>query len=222
MAFKVSTKINLPKEHFNILTIHLQFLLFAAFVAVASASFEGPALEYGLPAPVVAPAVEYGAPAVEYAAPALEYGVPALPAPIARTVIPAPAPIPIAAPSPAHYDFGYTVSDALTGDHKSRHESRRGDLVTGSYSLIDADGTRRVVDYNAGVHGFNAVVRKEPIAIPAPIAPIAPVVEEARIAPIALERTIGLPEIVAPATTYGAPALEYGAPALTYGPPALF
>lgn len=36
----------------------------------------------------------------------------------------------------------------------------------GSYSLIDSDGTKRTVDYAADAHnGFNAVVRKEPLAV---------------------------------------------------------
>ncbi|VVC93495.1 unnamed protein product, partial [Leptidea sinapis] len=45
----------------------------------------------------------------------------------------------LAAPShyAAHpkYDFAYSVSDPHTGDHKSQHESRDGDVVHGSYSL---------------------------------------------------------------------------------------
>lgn len=32
----------------------------------------------------------------------------------------------------------------------------------GQYSVVDADGTRRIVDYTAdALHGFNAVVRRE-------------------------------------------------------------
>lgn len=61
-----------------------------------------------------------------------------------------------------HYTYAYSVNDALTGDSKSQSESRQGDVVTGQYSLIEADGTRRIVDYTADpVNGFNAVVRKE-------------------------------------------------------------
>ncbi|XP_066600110.1 larval cuticle protein A2B-like [Prorops nasuta] len=78
------------------------------------------------------------------------------------------------------YTYGYDVKDALTGDSKSQHETRNGDVVTGSYSLIEADGTRRVVEYTADpINGFNAVVHREPAAIVKPIvakvAPIAPV-----------------------------------------------
>jgi len=45
---------------------------------------------------------------------------------------------------------------------KSQQETRSGDVVQGAYSLIEADGTRRIVEYTADpVHGFNAVVRRE-------------------------------------------------------------
>lgn len=64
-------------------------------------------------------------------------------------------------PNP-QYSFSYDIHDGLTGDAKSQHESRDGDVVKGQYSLIEADGTRRIVDYTADpVHGFNAVVTKE-------------------------------------------------------------
>ncbi|VEN40251.1 unnamed protein product [Callosobruchus maculatus] len=72
--------------------------------------------------------------------------------------------------APAHYDFGYAVSDPHTGDAKSQHESRRGDVVHGSYSLVDSDGSKRTVEYTADDHnGFNAVVHKEPAVHPAPV-----------------------------------------------------
>lgn len=63
-------------------------------------------------------------------------------------------------PNP-HYTFAYTVNDQQTGDSKSQHESRAGDVVRGQYSLTDSDGTRRTVDYSADPHnGFNAVVQR--------------------------------------------------------------
>ncbi|EDS39236.1 cuticle protein [Culex quinquefasciatus] len=68
--------------------------------------------------------------------------------------------------APAHYEFSYSVHDAHTGDIKSQHESRNGDQVQGQYSLLDADGHQRIVDYTADDHnGFNAVVRREPAAV---------------------------------------------------------
>lgn len=46
---------------------------------------------------------------------------------------------------------------------KDQHETRVGGNVRGQYSLLEADGTRRIVDYSADPHtGFNAVVRKDP------------------------------------------------------------
>ncbi|XP_037826933.1 adult-specific cuticular protein ACP-22-like [Lucilia sericata] len=57
------------------------------------------------------------------------------------------------------YDFSYGVKDTKTGDIKSHSESRDGGNVKGSYSLKEADGTTRVVEYSADKHkGFNAVV----------------------------------------------------------------
>uniref|UniRef100_A0A182W8F3 Uncharacterized protein n=1 Tax=Anopheles minimus TaxID=112268 RepID=A0A182W8F3_9DIPT len=65
---------------------------------------------------------------------------------------------------PTEYHFEYSVHDAHTGDIKQQHEERHGDKVTGQYSLIDADGYRRVVDYTADKHtGFVANVHREPI-----------------------------------------------------------
>ncbi|CAH0604983.1 unnamed protein product [Chrysodeixis includens] len=55
------------------------------------------------------------------------------------------------------YDFGYEVSDEHTGDHKSQHEHRDGDVVKGYYSLHEPDGTIRHVDYHGDDHsGFHA------------------------------------------------------------------
>lgn len=67
-------------------------------------------------------------------------------------------------PNP-QYSYAYNVHDTLTGDAKSQQETRNGDSVQGSYSLLEADGTRRIVEYTADPHnGFNAVVHKEPAA----------------------------------------------------------
>lgn len=78
-----------------------------------------------------------------------------------------------------HYSYTYSVNDALTGDNKSQSESRQGDVVTGQYSFIEADGTRRIVDYTADpVNGFNAVVRKEG-AVAKVVAPVAKVLAPA-------------------------------------------
>ncbi|EEB10692.1 cutile protein, putative [Pediculus humanus corporis] len=61
-----------------------------------------------------------------------------------------------------HYDhYRKKIHDAHTGDVKQQHEVRDGDVVKGSYSLVEPDGTTRVVEYTADKHnGFNAVVKK--------------------------------------------------------------
>ena len=90
--------------------------------------------------------------------------------------------VPAPDPSAPKYSFGYDIHDGYTGDLKSQHETRHGDVVKGSYSVLDPDGTKRTVDYTADPHnGFNAVVRKEPSgykphgpAAPFPPAPAPP------------------------------------------------
>ncbi|XP_011497705.1 PREDICTED: larval cuticle protein A2B-like [Ceratosolen solmsi marchali] len=109
-----------------------------------------------------------------------------LPAPVA--VAPAPvaiAPAPVAFAKLGEYDphpqysYAYDVQDALTGDSKSQQETRDGDVVQGSYSLIEADGTRRIVEYTADpVNGFNAVVHREPAVIKPVVAAAIPIVEK--------------------------------------------
>ena len=59
------------------------------------------------------------------------------------------------------YKFEYGVKDGHTGDHKSQWETRDGDVVKGEYTLDEADGTKRVVEYSSDKkNGFNAVVKK--------------------------------------------------------------
>lgn len=66
------------------------------------------------------------------------------------------------AATPPKYNFAYDVSDAYTGDYKTQTEVRDGDSVKGQYTVVEPDGTRRVVDYTADEeNGFNAVVSKE-------------------------------------------------------------
>ncbi|XP_049293237.1 cuticle protein 8-like [Anopheles funestus] len=59
------------------------------------------------------------------------------------------------------YKFEYGVKDPHTGDHKSQWEVRDGDVVKGAYTLHEADGTERVVEYKSDGHnGFEADVKK--------------------------------------------------------------
>jgi hypothetical protein len=69
--------------------------------------------------------------------------------------------------------------------------------------LIEADGTRRIVDYTADpVHGFNAVVHKEGQAHPAPIAKVIA-------QPVAVQKTFVQPAIQK--TLISQPAVAYHA-----------
>ncbi|XP_049799061.1 cuticle protein 21-like [Schistocerca nitens] len=165
-----------------------KLFIFAAVVAVARAGYLGAPAVVAPGAPLAARA--YAAPA--YAAPAYAaYAAPAYAAPIARAYAPAlraapvavapalrAAPVAVAAPAAVaaeydpnpQYSYAYDVQDALTGDSKTQHETRNGDVVQGSYSLVEPDGSIRTVDYTADpVNGFNAVVHKEAGAHPAPV-----------------------------------------------------
>ncbi|XP_068630556.1 larval cuticle protein A1A-like [Battus philenor] len=121
--------------------------------AVSSQSIlrhDQPRASYGIaPVAYAAAPAHYAAPIISHAAPVISHA-----APTARLVA-------------AHheeyahpqYEFSYSVSDAHTGDNKSQHESRDGDAVHGEYSLLEADGSVRTVQYSADDHsGFNAVV----------------------------------------------------------------
>jgi len=97
--------------------------------------------------------------------------------------------------------YSYAVNDAVTGDNKEQHESRDGDVVSGSYSLVEPDGSRRTVDYTADpVNGFNAVVNKEPAATPVIAKVATPVIAK-----------------VATPVAYHAP-LAYHAPVVAHAP----
>ncbi|CAI6357745.1 unnamed protein product [Macrosiphum euphorbiae] len=64
------------------------------------------------------------------------------------------------------YHFQYAVHDPLTGDEKSQNEVGDGHgSVKGTYSLVEPDGSTRVVEYTADdEHGFRAEVKRiEPV-----------------------------------------------------------
>lgn len=150
---------------------------------------------------------------------------------------------PIAAPvakavhgsySPPQYSFSYGVNDPHTGDNKEHHETRSGDVVRGSYSLVEPDGIRRTVDYTADPHnGFNAVVHRTPAVSSAPLAKVATPVAATYSAhlvkvatPVAATYSAPLAKVATPVTaTYSAPLTTVAvpvskavfAPALTYG-----
>ncbi|XP_073951626.1 cuticle protein 19-like [Choristoneura fumiferana] len=108
-----------------------------------------------------------GMAAPQYALPGSLYGhAPVLHAPVVH------APVVAEPVSYPKYAFNYGVKDPHTGDIKSQQEERDGDVVKGSYSLVEPDGSTRTVAYSADDHnGFNAVVHKTGHAVhPAPVA----------------------------------------------------
>ncbi|CAG9814367.1 unnamed protein product [Phaedon cochleariae] len=59
------------------------------------------------------------------------------------------------------YNFSYGVEDHHTGDIHSQKESRDGDHTQGEYSIVEHDGSVRIVRYSVkGNSGFNAVVER--------------------------------------------------------------
>lgn len=95
------------------------------------------------------------------------------------------------------YSYAYDVQDSITGDFKSQQETRSGDVVKGSYSLLDSDGLHRTVDYTADpTNGFNAVVQREPVKIVAQN----PNDELKIIGPVQIDAKIVEPEIPIAAT----------------------
>ncbi len=94
-------------------------------------------------------------------------------------------------PNP-QYNYGYSVSDALTGDSKTATESRNGDVVQGQYSLVEPDGAIRTVTYTADpINGFNAVVdRQAPGVVKAVAAPVAVAQPVLRAAPVAVAQPV--------------------------------
>ena len=184
-----------------------KLIVLAAFVAVARGGVVAP----------VAYAAHAGLAHAAYAAPLAAKAVVAAPvayaAPVAKAVVAAPAYAKTVVadeydPHP-QYSYAYDVQDALTGDSKSQHESRDGDVVHGSYSLVEPDGSRRTVEYTADpVNGFNAVVHKDAAVVKAAVA--APVVAKVA-APLAYAAPVA--KVAAPlayaAHGYAAPAAYF-------------
>ncbi|XP_001688325.2 uncharacterized protein LOC5667565 [Anopheles gambiae] len=169
-----------------------KFAVFAAIVTVASAVAIHPSPLGAYHAPLGA----YHAPLGAYHAPLGAYpAVAKVAAPLAVAKVAAPYAEYDANPQ---YSYSYAVADAVTGDNKNQQESRSGDVVTGSYSLVEPDGTRRTVEYNADpINGFNAVVHREPLAVKA----VAPIAKYA--APLAYP---AVAKVAAPYAPYGYPA----------------
>ncbi|CAG9566535.1 unnamed protein product [Danaus chrysippus] len=120
--------------------------------------------------------------------------------------------VPVARADADYTSFAYDVADPYTGDFKSQVETRVGGNVRGQYSLLDADGTKRTVDYAADdLSGFNAVVRKDPAVLTAPVAAVAPAVA----APAVIAaRTVAAPAIYAESAPALVAARAYALPSV--------
>lgn len=114
------------------------------------------------------------------------------------------------------YAFEYGVSDPYTGDHKSQWETKDvHGTVRGSYSLLEPDGTTRIVDYIADQHGFRAVVKK--IGIHGHALSV-----ESHGGADAGPRLLDNPIVVAePGVAYPEPAVAYPAPSVAYSSPSV-
>jgi Insect cuticle protein len=156
-----------------------KFVLFCAAIAVASAG--------------VIPAYEQS-----YYQPSHSYVQPAAHAIVKQVVHEA----------PANYDFNYEVHDTHTGDIKRQHETAKDGVISGQYSLYDADGYHRVVEYTADDHnGFQANVRREPTG------------HAQQAVKVIAQPAIAVQKVIAaPAVHYSAPVHSYqhAAPVVSY------
>ncbi|CAG9133194.1 unnamed protein product [Plutella xylostella] len=152
--YQVTNSNNLKKTN-----MAAKFMTFACLVAAAAAVHVPVAKVAYAPAQVqyAAAPVQYASAPVQYASAPVHYAAPVAysHAPVAKLAYAEPE-------APAHYDYEYSVQDSHTGDVKQQKESRQGDAVHGSYSLVQPDGVQRIVEYTSDKeHGFNAIVRYE-------------------------------------------------------------
>lgn len=68
-------------------------------------------------------------------------------------------------PNPS-YQFGFDVKDDEYTNYQNRKEQREGNVIKGSYSVVDSDGFIRTVTYTADPkEGFKAEVSRQPTDI---------------------------------------------------------
>jgi hypothetical protein len=127
----------------------------------------------------VQPAVVRSAPLVAQPAPvfAKSFAAPVVAAPVIARAAPVVVAKNAEVDAYPQYQYAYNVNDVLTGDNKAQEEIRDGDVVKGFYSLVEADGSVRRVNYYADpINGFNAVVQKSFPGVAVAAEPIAKVV----------------------------------------------
>ncbi|XP_052738603.1 uncharacterized protein LOC112058172 [Bicyclus anynana] len=130
-----------------------------AVVAAAPVAYHASPVAYQAPVAYRSAPVAYQAPVAYRTAPVAYRAPVAYSAPVAHYAAPRIVSAEHEVDAHPQYDFSYSVADGHTGDNKSQHESRDGDVVHGEYSLVEADGSVRRVEYTADDHnGFNAVV----------------------------------------------------------------
>lgn len=134
-------------------------MAFIASICTATNNYGGQQVQYSsvqhhpVPAPAPAPA-----PVHAVIQPVVRPQISTVNVPVVQTRVDSYDPNP-------QYTYAYTVHDQYTGDSKSQHESRHGDVVRGQYSLTEPDGSRRTVDYTADPYsGFNAIVHRTGLA----------------------------------------------------------
>ncbi|XP_045768307.1 cuticle protein 7-like [Maniola jurtina] len=111
------------------------------------------------------------------------------------------------------YEFNYAVNDPSTGDNKAQSEVRDGDVVKGSYSLTEPDGTLRVVEYTAdAVRGFNAIVKRIGAAGHPQTVQLAPIVTKQIVQPVVKQVAAPIIEpVVAQVSQIAEPINDYAA-----------
>ncbi|KAI4459331.1 structural contituent of cuticle [Holotrichia oblita] len=68
---------------------------------------------------------------------------------------------------PDTYSYNYDVSNDETGDNKNKWEKRENNVVRGAYSIVEPDGSTRLVEYTADANGFRPIVTKLAASNPA-------------------------------------------------------
>ncbi len=159
-----------------------------AGVPVAGAVVDAVPAVAAVPAVPVAPAVAAGpvGPGVtssyfSLGAPAVAAAIPAVPAVRAFPAVPAVPALPAAGPlaygadyaTPTPYNYGYGVSDPVTGSNFGANEESDGvGNTAGEYRVLLPDGRTQIVSYSVnGPSGFVANVRYEGVAAVAPVGP---------------------------------------------------
>ncbi|XP_050431873.1 cuticle protein 19.8 [Adelges cooleyi] len=155
----------------------LQVLPPAYQPAARAAAYQQPQPQQAYPVPSYQPLPQaYSQQPEDYQEPEQQYQPPSRP----QAAYPKQAPRPKQATRPskqqeeeendndpnAQYQFSFDISDDESTNYHNRKETRDGQKITGSYSVVDSDGFIRTVTYTADPEeGFKAEVSREPTNI---------------------------------------------------------